>query len=473
MHKIHVHFMGIGGSGIAPIAMLAKAAGFVVSGCDYQETNYEETLLHHDVNFSIGHDVSHLEDVDILAVSPAIFDINPDHPELLEGLRREIVMTWQEFMGLYLQKDKKVISIAGTHGKSTTTILAGLTLEAGGLDPSVQAGTIYRPWDAGCRIGESNYFVGEADEFNCNFLNYSPDIAIINNIEMDHPEFFETFEDFKEAFRKFIMRIKEGGLLIVNEESRGIQEVLGDMKDWIKDQEIRLVGYYLNKSFDFPFDKEYKGQIISYDADGMVFHVKSEDIDDIVKLGILGDYNVSNSLGVLSAALYLGISKEEIKDAFKNYKGVGRRSELKANIRGIKVYDDYGHHPTAISAVIDNFKKMYHDHKIYAIIEPHQISRLKMFPDEYLQAFSKADETIVTKSYMGREIHKHLEPIDLQAMVDKVSNHNAVYIECFEKLVEHIADKLVPGDIVIVFGAGKSYQITQKLIDLLNSKYRH
>jgi len=473
MQKIHVHFMGIGGSGIAPIAMLAKAAGFEVSGCDYQETYYEETLLHHQVAFTIGHDISHLDDVDILAVSPAIYDINPNHPELLEGIRREIVMTWQEFMGLYLQKDKKVISIAGTHGKSTTTILAGLTLEAGGFDPSVQAGTIYKPWDAGCRIGKSEYFVGEADEFNCNFLNYSPDIAIINNIEMDHPEFFKSFDEFKEAFRKFIMRIKPNGMLIVNEESQGIREVLLEIKPWLINQEIKLVGYYLNQAFDYPFDIEYKGEIMQYEEDGMLFKVNGESLHDHIKLGILGDYNVSNALGVMSAALSLGISPEIIKNTFENYRGIGRRTELVADVHGIRVYDDYGHHPTAIAAVIENFKKIYPSNKLYAVIEPHQISRLRMFPEAYLETFSKADETIVTKSFIGREIHKHLEPIDLNEMVKQVKKRNTVYIEFFDDIVKTLSDKVITGDIVIVFGAGKAYEITKKLVENLKLKYQH
>ncbi|MDF2591959.1 MAG: UDP-N-acetylmuramate--L-alanine ligase, partial [Clostridia bacterium] len=148
--KIHVHFMGIGGSGMAPIAVIAKRSGFDVSGCDCNETSYYSGALREsEIDIKMGHSCEHLEGVDILAVTPAVFDINPNHPEIVEGRKRNMLMTWQEFMGKYLQKDKFLVAVAGTHGKSTTTVLMGLALEAGGLDPIVEAGTIYRPWGGG------------------------------------------------------------------------------------------------------------------------------------------------------------------------------------------------------------------------------------------------------------------------------------------------------------------------------------
>ena len=216
--KLHVHFMGIGGSGMAPIAVIAEKSGFIVTGCDCNGTSYySDSLRESGIDIKIGHDCKHLEGVDILAVTPAVFDINPDHPEIIEGRKRDILMTWQEFMGKYLQKDKLVIAVAGTHGKSTTTILTGLALEAGRLDPIVEAGTIYKPWGGGFRISESNYFVCEADEFNYNFLNYSASLIIINNIEMDHPECFKDYTEFKGAFIEFIKNIKHPGTLVINE----------------------------------------------------------------------------------------------------------------------------------------------------------------------------------------------------------------------------------------------------------------
>ncbi|MBI9014685.1 MAG: UDP-N-acetylmuramate--L-alanine ligase [Clostridiales bacterium] len=467
--KLHVHFMGIGGSGIASIAVISKKYGFIVTGCDYNDTSYCDILRNNEIDIELGHDVSHLEDVDILAVSPAVFDINPNHPEVIEGRKRGILMTWQSFMGKYLQNDKFVIAVAGTHGKSTTTVLTGLTLEAGGLDPMVEAGTIYRPWGGGFRLSDSKYFVCEADEFNCNFLNYTPSLIIINNIEMDHPEFFSDFTEFKDAFKKFICNMKLPGILVVNEESEGIREVLIEMKEWLQENPIKVIGYYVKEKFDFPFNLEYKGEINTVDEDGVEFNVIGKNIIADFKLGLLGEHNVSNALGVLCAGIELDVNLETLQEVFQKYKGVGRRTELIEEIDGIKVFDDYGHHPTAIAAVLDTLKRIYPNQKIYAVVEPHQISRLKLFPNEFIRALNKADEAIVTKSYIGREINKHLEPVDMDALIGKVESNKACYIEDFNEIAEIISLKARTGDIIIVFGAGNSYKLTGLIVEHLKN----
>jgi UDP-N-acetylmuramate--alanine ligase len=460
--------MGIGGSGMAPIAVIAKKSGFEVSGCDCNDTSYySEALRASGIDIKLGHSADHLEGVDILAVTPAVFDINPNHPEIIEGRKRNILMTWQEFMGKYLQQDKFVVAVAGTHGKSTTTVLTGLALEAGGLDPIVEAGTIYKPWGGGFRIADSKYFVCEADEFNNNFLNYSPSLIIINNIEMDHPEFFKDFTEFKGSFKRFISNMKHPSTLVVNEESEGIREVLIEMKSWLQEKKVKVIGYYLNNKFDFPFNAEYKGEINSFTEEGEGFEVYGLNFKESFKLGLLGAHNVSNSLGVLSAAIEMGVDIENLKKVFQNYKGIGRRTELVAEVKGIKVYDDYGHHPTAIAAVLDSFKKAYPNHKIYAIVEPHQISRLKLFPKEFIAALCKADEAIVTKTYIGREIHKNLEPVDMNSLISKVDSGKATYVEDFNEVAKAISTKAKSGDIVIVFGAGNSHKLTKLIVEKL------
>lgn len=468
--RLHVHFMGIGGSGMAPIAVIAKKSGFDVSGCDCNEKSYySEALSDSGIDIKIGHSAEHLEGVDILAVTPAVFDINPNHPEIVEGRKRNILMTWQEFMGKYLQEDKFVVAVAGTHGKSTTTVLMGLALEAGGLDPIVEAGTIYRPWGGGFRLSNSKYFVCEADEFNCNFLNYSPSLIVINNIEMDHPEFFKDFTEFKEAFKKFIRNMKHPGTIVVNEESEGIREVLTEMKSWLQEKEVKIIGYYLKHRFDFPFSAEYRGEIGSFDEDGVSFEIYGPNFKESFKLGLMGAHNVSNSLGVLSASIELGVDLEALKAVFEKYKGIGRRTELIDEVSGIKVFDDYGHHPTAIAAVLDTFKATYPNKKVYAIVEPHQISRLKLFPGQFAEALNKADEAIVTKTYVGREINKNLEPVDMEAFISKVGNDKASYIEDFNAVADAVSLRVTHGDIIIVFGAGNSHKLTRLIVERLKN----
>ena len=284
---------------------------------------------------------------------------------------------------------------------------------------------------------------------------------------MDHPECFKDFTEFKGAFIKFIKNIKHPGTLVINEESDGIREVLLEMKDWIKEKNIRVIGYYLNHNFDFPFYAEYKGKITSFTEAGVNFDVYGSDFKESFQLSLLGAHNVLNSLGVLGAALELGVDLEILKGVFQNYKGIGRRTELVDEVNGIKVFDDYGHHPTAIASVLDTFRTTYPDKKIFAIVEPHQISRLKLFSMEFIAALNKADEAIVTKTYIGREINKNIDPIDMNSLISKVDEGKASYIEDFNDLADKISSKAKSGDIIVIFGAGNSYNLTKLIIGRL------
>lgn len=466
-NNLHVHFMGIGGSGISSIAVLAKSMGYRVSGCNTEKTSYFDILERNSISVDLGHSLDHLNDIDILAVSPAIFDLNPTHPELLLAKQKNILMTWQEFSGKYLQINKEVIAIAGTHGKSTTTILAGLMFERANLDPIVQAGTIYNPWGSGVRISKSNYFICEADEFNHNFLNYDPSIIIINNIEMDHPEYFKDFNEFKNSFVQFIKRMKQNGVLIINQNSKGVEEVLDILKDWLQENTIKVIGYYSNEKINFPFYKVYNYEIIETCPEYTEFKISlNDDKSDSYRLGIIGEHNVQNSVGVICAAYEYNIGKTIIADTLSAYEGVSRRTQLVAEIDDIKIYDDYGHHPTAISAVIDTFKETYPKRRIVSIIEPHQISRLKMFTKEFIESFNKADKTIVTTSFLGREKHKITKEFNLEDIISQSCESKVSYIE-FDSVVQKVVEDTLEGDIIIVFGAGNSYKLTQQIVSNL------
>lgn len=229
-------------------------------------------------------------------------------------------MTWQEFSAKYIQNEKFVISIAGTHGKSTTTVLMGLVLENEGLDPTVEAGTTFKNWAGGYRIGNSNYFICEADEFNNNFLNYSPSIAIINNVEMDHPEFFKDITEVKDSFKNFIKKLNGPKILIVNEDSNAIGEILYDLKDWLNKEGVKVIGYYIDNKIKFPFHMEYKAELNSNTPEYSSFKVVNGNNEYTFKLGLIGKHNVQNSLGVLITALELGVSIDSIKNSFENFK---------------------------------------------------------------------------------------------------------------------------------------------------------
>lgn len=470
-NKTKIHFMGVCGSGAAPIAIIAKNMGFDVSGCDLNVSGYySDVLTENNIEVIKGHDLKHIKDVDILAISPAILDISPNHPEIVEARKRGILMTWQEFSSKYIQNEKFVISIAGTHGKSTTTILMGLVLEKAGLDPIVEAGTTFKQWGGGYRIGNSNYFVCEADEFNNNFLNYNPSIAIINNVEMDHPEFFKDLGEVKDSFKNFIKKLKSPRTLIVNEESIALREVLDELKYWIKEKQVRVIGYYINNRFEFPFDVEYKAILGLSTTEYSTYKIINGGKESDFQLGLIGKHNIENSLGVFIAALELGIDINIIRDSFKNFKGIGRRLELIGSIEDIKVYDDFAHHPTAVASTLDSIKIIYPGKKVFAIFEPHQISRITLFFNEFASALRKADRVIISKPFLGREANKNIEPINLEELISEININTAEYIEDYDEICSKIVNEIKNGDIIIVFGAGESYKLSRKIIEVLKEK---
>ena len=396
-----IHMMGIGGSGMSGVSYLAEKMGYLVTGCDLEEsTAYAKNIFK-------GHSADHLKDADLLVVSPAVLYQNPDNPELLEGKRRGIVVTWQEFVGKYLMEGKKLICIAGTHGKSTTTVMAGKLLVDAGLDPTVLVGAKVGQWNGNARYGKGEYFVLEADEFNNNFLFYHPDIIILNNIEFDHPDFFKNEEEVKDSFDKFIGNLKEDGILITSKDSLG-------------------------KHFD---------------------------------LKVMGEYNQENANMVFVLGKKLAIDEGEIIKSLESFEGIGRRMELIADKNGIKVYDDYAHHPTAIKATLEGIRERFPDAKVLVIDEPHGYKRTKALLSEYKGVFDSANEVIIGPIFKARdEIDDSIAP----TVVAKASeNKNAVGLNSFEEIIEKFKKKSNKYDVVVVMGAGKSYLWAREIAKLI------
>lgn len=401
---MHVHFMGIGGSGMTGVAEIAKAYGFEVSGCDLKTG---------------GHDVAHLQNVDILAVTPAVFYQSVGHPELVEGQKRNIAMTWQKFMGQYLHKDKFVICVAGTHGKSTTTTLAGLLLEQAKLDPTVEVGAEVPTWHAHHRIGKSKYFISEADEFYDNFLNYHPDVIILNNVEMDHPEYFHTIENVLATYQKFVDQLKPGGTLIYNTDSLLVHKLKLPKKS---------IPYSKN---EFPKD---------------------------LKLGIAGEHNKANAMGIIKLAEVLKI---DYKKTLENFTGIARRMELIGKKNNIKVYDDYANHPTAFAATIAGIKELNPNAKIWAVIEPHTFSRLRTLLSELPDSLKQADQVIISKIFASRE----QDPGDFSgADIAKAIGSKAIYISEFPDIIKYLTLNISHSSVVLVMGSGNSNKLAREIL---------
>ena len=424
-----LHFVGIGGSGISGVAHLAEKLGFEVSGCDLEANSAYGN------NITQGHSTSHVGGVDQVIVSPALLYQNSDNPEIIEAKKQNKLITWQEFIGKTLVKDKKVICVAGTHGKSTTTAMAGKLLEDSGFDPLVVIGANVLEWNGNYRFGKGKYFVIEADEFNNNFLNYSPEIVILNNIEFDHPDFFKSEEEVFNSFRKFVGRLVGEKILIYNADSIGVQKLLSI----IDSSTLKLIPYSLK-------------------------HAK---VDFLLK--VPGVHNISNALGVVELGRVLGIKDELIKSSLENFSGIGRRMELIADKNGIKVYDDYAHHPTAIKTTLEGIREKYLDAKILVIDEPHGYKRTKALLTEYKGVFDSADKVIIGPIFQARdEVDKSITP---QKVAEASGHKDAVGFNSFDEIIgkwKMVNDKY---DVVVVMGAGKSYLWAREIAKIVDPKF--
>ncbi len=421
----HIHFIGILGSGISGVANLASEVGYKVTGCDMEAASAYTTTGE---KVFLGHDTKHIKDADLVVVSPAVLYQNFDNPEIAEARRRKILITWQEFLGRTLLKQKKVICIAGTHGKSTTTAMAGQLLEALKFDPLVVVGALIPEWKSNVRFGKGEFAVIEADEFNDNFLNYSPEIVILNNVEFDHPDYFKNEQEVFASFKKFIESLSGDAILITNSNSFGISKLLG-----LIDRKINVID------------------------------IKDLDVD--LKLKIPGRHNIENAKGVYALGLYLGIKSSDIKHVISGFSGIGRRMELIASKKGIEVYDDYAHHPTAIAATIQAIRESHPKARIWAIDEPHGFARTKALLNKYRGVFEKADRVIIGPIFVARD--RETFGMSPRAVAEASGYPKAIGVDSYDAIEKILSKEIRQGDVILVMGAGKSYLWTRKIAKLI------
>lgn len=426
MRKLKVHFLGIAGSGQSAIAQIAAAEGFEISGCDSVvdnefTKNFDKKILHR------GHSADHLKDVDILSVTPAIFSADPKNPEVQFAREKNIpILTWQEFMGRYLQKDKFVIAVCGTHGKSTTTAMIGRLLEDAGLDPTVELGALVQRWEANFRIGKSKYFICEADEFNENYLQYHPNITVVTNIEMDHPETFSNLLAVEKSFEKFLGQTKQ--TIVANLTDANVAHVL---KEVMKSSKVSAVDYSKNKL----------------------------DLDMLVP----GRHNQLNALAAFQVGVLLGIDPYIIKFSLENFTGISRRFELLGQINGALTLTDFAHHPTEISATIEAAKERYRGKKIWVIFQPHMYSRTKALFKEFVQTFKNlpVERLILLDIYKARE--DPIEGVKSEKIVEEVNKKSVIYSS--ESDLKKLLGKADKNTVIFFIGAGPIDQLARSLIE--------
>ncbi|MCH7730002.1 UDP-N-acetylmuramate--L-alanine ligase [Patescibacteria group bacterium] len=457
----HIHFVGIGGSGISAVAQIAQKYGYKVTGCDIEgDTAYLAQVKKEIRSIYIGHSKDHLDDVDLVVVSPSIFFQGDASDEIKVARKKKILLTWQEFLGKYLHKGKKVICVAGTHGKSTTAAMVTFVLQSAKRKPSAIIGANVNKWNQNFLLGDGDLFVTEADEFFDNFLNYSPEAIILNNIEFDHPDYFSSYKQLIESFKKFVSRLKGKKILIVNQDSEGIKNLM-DSLDKKLVSSIELAGYTLSPSPKLKLKKSFRGEILVKSKSYTTFFVESKyfELKDKFKINLTGEHNVANSLGVVVLSKFYGIKIGNLKKTLSTFTGVGRRMQLIGEKMGVKVLDDYAHHPTAIRETLSALGQMYPGNRLWAVVEPHSYSRTKSLLKEYKGVFKKADFVIIAPIYKARD--KKTFGVTGQSIVKILKHKNSIYLDSFAEIVSFLKTRLKKGDVILVMGAGKSYQLAR------------
>lgn len=409
-----IHFMGIGGSGISAVARIARDLGHQVTGCDLEEGPMTTRLRREGIPVEIGHSTVHMKGFDLLVHSSAVFYQSDQNPEFRLGVKKKIAMTGEEYMKDYLMKGMRVVAVTGTHGKGTTTAMLGRILEAAGQDPTVFVGANLLDWGKkNYRVGKGKDFILEADEFRDKFFLYKPDIAVVTSIEMDHPEYFEDFEAVLSSFKKFVSKAK-------------IVIACADLKKY---KLAKKVIYYRPVKF---------------------------------KLRFPGDHIKSDAGAAWAAARVLKVKNSVIKKALKNFGGLERRFELRGDMGGVRIYDDYAHHPTAVVANIKAARELFPKSQIWVVLQPHMYSRMGEFFAGFAKALRMADRAVVTDVYTRRE--KGLtKPTSKELALAAGPTVTYVGGDLINvgKFVERNTKK---GDVVLVLGAGDVYKVSDYLL---------
>jgi len=432
---------------MSSIARILAAKGFKVSGSDIKETKNLEDLRKLGIDIYIGHSLANIKDADLVVYSSAI---SQDNPEIKEAERYNIPVIKRAKMLADLMQEKRVITVTGAHGKTTTTSLISHLLLEAGLSPTVAIGGILRNLDSNAYLGESDFFVAEADESDGSFLYYNPDYSIITNIDYEHLDYYRSFDNLLEAFKKFVGNTKENGCLYCSSDDVNLRKVLNGYKK-------RFILFGLSK------DAHIYASDIKLEALRSSFSCfYNNKLVGPFALSLGGTHNIVNALSVIALGLDLGVGLENIKKALLTYKGAKRRLEIKLDGEEVMILDDYAHHPTEIKATLLALKNLDR-RRIIAVFQPHRYSRTKLLMNEFGRSFGSVDAVIVTDIYPAGE--KPIENITALSIVDSLKNNGHPNVSYMPKevIVEHLLKIAKPKDLIITLGAGDITKISDEL----------
>lgn len=449
----NIHFIGIGGISMSGLAEILHDLKFKVSGSDLKTSDITQKLKSMNIPVYIGHSPENIKDADLVVYTAAI---SPDNPELIEAKRRGLpVMDRAALLGNIMKKYDFSIAISGTHGKTTTTSMISLILIECGLDPTVHIGGNLDAINGSVKLGGNKYFVTEACEYSGSFLKFFPDLAVILNVEFDHADYFRDIGHVKETFRQFASQVHKNGFLVVNGNDKNVLQVVEGL-------DANIITFGINSG-----NNTFSAADIKVDESGYTEYTLLHNgrILGSIKLRVPGIHNVYNSLAAYAACSVLGLEFSQVRDALEKFHGTGRRQETKGIINGIKVMDDYAHHPSEIIATLKAIRPMS-GKRLWCVFQPHTYTRTKFLMNEFACAFDNADTVIVTDIYAARE--KDTGEVHSTILVDAINRHRenkAVYIKDFSEIVRFLRSYASSGDLIITMGAGDIYKVGEMFLE--------
>lgn len=455
-HVKRIHFIGIGGIGMSGIAEVLCNLGFSVTGSDIRKSKNTDRLEKlYDMRIAEGHSAENVRDAQVVVYSSAV---RADNPEILYAGQLGIpVIPRAEMLAELMTLKPYAVAVSGTHGKTSTTSMVAAILNYAGVDPTTVVGGVVDTIGSNAKLGNSDWFVTEADESDRSFLMLFPTIAVVTNIDKEHMESYKGMDDVVQCFTDFVNKVPFFGAAVICLDDPNVQLIIPNIKR-------RRVTYGLTAQADI------SAHNIRYtESFGSTFSVWRgyENIGEIA-LPVPGKHNVYNALAAASVALELDVSFEKIVAALAEFKNANRRFQFKGDARGVTVVDDYGHHPTEILATLAAAKNSSGGRRTVVVFQPHRFTRTKELMDEFALAFNNADVVLVLDIYAASETP--IEGVNAEVLTKNITRYghkNARYIGSIDAAADLVASELREGDLVITLGAGNVTRLSDEILQKL------
>ena len=454
--KLKIHFIGIGGAGMSGIARIMLAKGFNISGSDKNDSSLLTSLKALGAEIFIGHDAQNLGEAELVIISSAIAETNP---ELLAAKARSIQVVQRANALAWLMSESTSIAVAGTHGKTTTTAMLTVALQSAGLDPSFAIGGTINTAGTNAHSGSGSIFIAEADESDGSFLAYQPTGAIITNIELDHVDHFADEAAVFEVFEHFVSSIKKNGFLVACGDDPGVKTLLKR----INRPDLKILLYGKDESNDFRMSK------IALAPTNSIASISStgKKLGEL-QLSLPGEHNLLNSLAAFAAATEVGAAEDKLILGLKSFTGTRRRFELKGEVAGVKVIDDYGHHPTELTVTLIAAKNLAQSGRVLVVFQPHRYSRTAAFAPAFATALKIADFTFLLEVYAASE--KPISGVSSLLIAKNMSATEVKFEPSMLAVVNEVAAMAKSGDVIITLGAGDVSSLGEPILQALSNR---